>query len=220
MNTGLGQERLLDANAPNALVPKKETANDQTKKLQELSAPLAQTIPVKKSAPEKKSAMWKFLEKFLKDEWPLRKTFALGNETAEGLRKLMFNWLPKPLASALYGALWSLAIVSTGGRVAANAKYAPKPEDKSKAGFKMLLHDGIAAIGLPTAWIRLIADPVQEKIYKAIKLPSALADVVRSAINIGSCYFLIGALDEPAKKLSAKLTGYSEDHHKEVNQRS
>lgn len=165
------------------------------------------------------TGLWKFLEKFLKDDWPLRKAFALGNETAEGLRVLMFNWLPKPVASLFYGVLWSLAIIATGGRVAANAKFAPKPEDKIKAGAKMLLHDGIAAIGLPTAWIRLIADPVQEKIYKAIKLPSAFADVVRSAVNIGSCYFLIGALDKPAMEGSAKLTGYSDDHHKAVNER-
>ncbi|MDD9898036.1 MAG: hypothetical protein OXU45_03445 [Candidatus Melainabacteria bacterium] len=172
-----------------------------------------------KTSSQKANGIWKLAEKFLKDKWPVRKVFALGNETAEGLRKLMFSWLPKPVAQVLYGALWSLAIVATGSRTAANAKLAAKPEDSTKAGLKMLMHDGIAAIGLPTAWIRLIADPVQEKIYHAIKLPSKVADVVRSAINIVSCYFLIGLLDKPAKDFSAKFLGYADDHHKVVNQK-
>lgn len=173
-----------------------------------------------KTGNEPARGIWKFLEKFLQDKWPIRKGFALGNEMAESFKGLLFNWLPKPLAWAIHKALWSLAILATGGRVAANAKFAPKPEDKTKAGAKMLMHDGIAAIGLPTLWVNYVTDPLQDKLYKAIKLPEKVADVVRSAVSLISCYFVISTLDEPAKKVSAWALKYSEDHHKEVNQQS
>lgn len=171
-----------------------------------------------KTGNEPASGVWKFLENFLKDKWPIRKGFALGNEMAESFKGLLFNWLPKPIAWTIHKVLWSLAILATGGRVAANAKLAPDPKDKIKAGTKMLMHDGIAAIGLPTLWVNFVTDPLQDKVYKAIKLPEKVADVLRSALSLISCYFVIGALDEPAKKLSAKVLNYSDDRHKAINQ--
>ncbi len=83
-----------------------------------------------------------FFEKFLHDNWGIRQFFALGNEIAESCYELAEHLLPKPIAKALYGIFWSLAVVATGSRVTMNAKVA-KPEDRFKAGAKMLLHDGI-----------------------------------------------------------------------------
>lgn len=174
----------------------------------------------KKQSTEKPvTGLWKLLEKFLKDDWPWRKAFALGNETAESFKGLIFNWLPKPIAWTIHKVLWSLAIFATGGRVAANAKFAQKPEDKIKAGAKMLIHDGIAAIGLPTLWVNYVTDPLQDKLYKAIKLPEKVADMVRSVVSLISCYFVIGKLDKPAKEASAWALNHSDDHHKAVNER-
>lgn len=198
-----------------------KSTEELKKNLHEVSTDPHQDLDPKlvpKLSNEPVSGFWKFLEKFLRDDWPVRKIFALGNETAESFKELMFNWLPQPIAWTIHKVLWAAAILATGGRVAANAKFAPKPEDRIKAGAKLLIHDGFAAIGLPTLWVNYVTNPIQNKIYKAIKLPEKVADIIRSAVSLFSCYFVIGRLDKPAKEASALVLNYRDDHHKQVNQ--
>lgn len=162
------------------------------------------------------SSKLNFFEKFLHDNWGIRKFFALGNEIAESCYELAEHLLPKPVAKALYGAFWSLAVVATGSRVSMNAK-AAKKEDQMKAAGKMLMHDGISAIAAPTAVART-ANFIQNKIYEPLPLPKTLKHLVKSAVSLYACYFTIHKLDPVAMETSGKIFKLKNDRHKEINE--
>jgi hypothetical protein len=157
-----------------------------------------------------------FFEKFLHDNWGIRKFFALGNEIAESCYELAEHLLPKPIAKALYGAFWSLAVVATGSRVTMNAKMA-KQEDRLKAGAKMLMHDGISAIAAPTA-VAKTATFIQNKLYAPLPIPKTIKHLVKSAVSLYACYFTIHKLDPHAMELSGKLLKHRNDSHKVINE--
>ena len=157
-----------------------------------------------------------FFEKFLHDNWGIRQFFALGNEIAESCYELAEHLLPKPIAKALYGIFWSLAVVATSSRVTMNAKVA-KPEDRFKAGAKMLLHDGISAIAAPTAVART-ANFIQNKIYTPLPLPQTLKHLVKSVVSLFACYITIKKLDPWAMERSGEIFKHKDDRHKEINQ--
>ena len=156
-----------------------------------------------------------FFEKFLHDDWGMRTFFALGNEIAESFKELGEHLLPKPIFKALYAAFWSLAVVATGSRVTQNYKQAPK-EDAVKSGAKMLIHDGISAIGMPTIVANLM-NFIQNKIYKPLPLPETFKHLVRSIVSLYTCKITIHALDPTAKKISQTITGSKEDRHHHIN---
>lgn len=156
-----------------------------------------------------------FFERFLHDNWGMRTFFALGNEIAESSKHLLGNHLPKPLADAIYKVLWSLAIVATGSRVGANTIKA-KEGEKLQAGAKMLVHDGIAAVGVPT----LVANGmnwIQHKVYGALRLPTFIRDVLTTIGSLWTCKVVIHKLDPHAAELGAKATRLRNDRYKEIN---
>lgn len=157
-----------------------------------------------------------FIENFLHDEWGTRKFFALGNEIAESFHESLFSWLPEPVARLFYRVFWSLAFVATGARVATNYSEHTKPEEKLKAGAKLLLHDGISAIVAPTIVAR-VTGWMQDKIYDSVKIPTSIKNFIRPVGSLFACYKAIGWLDPRAQKLSAKLTDIHDDHHKKIN---
>ena len=157
-----------------------------------------------------------FLEKFLHDFWPVREWFALGNEIAESCYELAEHLLPKPIANALYGGFWSLAVIATGSRVTANAT-AAKKEDKIKAGAKMLLHDGISAIGAPTIVARL-ATAIQNKLYEPLPIPQTLKHIIKSILSLVACKLTIKKLDPHAMKISGDIFKYRDDRHRKINE--
>jgi hypothetical protein len=156
-----------------------------------------------------------FFDKFLKDEWPVRTWFALGNEIAECFKELAAHLLPKPIAGGLYAGLWSLAFFSTGSRIYANSK-AANEADKVKAGTKMLVHDGISAIGAPTV-VANIMNFIQNRVYKALPIPTTLKHLIRSLVSLTACKFTIKYLDPHAMKLSGDIMNHKEDRHKAIN---
>ena len=156
------------------------------------------------------------LEKFLHDFWPVREWFALGNEIAESCYELAEHLLPKPIANALYGGFWSLACISTGSRVTANAMAAEK-KDKVKAGAKMLLHDGISAIGAPTVVARVMT-AIQNVLYKPLPVPETLKHIVKSVISLLACKITIKKLDPIAMDASGKAFKHKNDRHREINE--
>jgi hypothetical protein len=168
--------------------------------------------PIAKNTDSKKLGI---LEKFLDDNWGVRIYSALGNEIAESFYDLAAHILPKPVANALYGGLWSVAIGATGARVVANTSHA-ESKDKFKAGGKLLLHDGISAITAPTIVARTM-NFIQNKLYKPLPLPETLKHLVKSIISILTCKVAIQKLDPIAMKLSGKLFNYTNDRHSEIN---
>lgn len=156
-----------------------------------------------------------FFEKFLHDNWGTRVWFALGNEIAESSKHLLGNLLPKPISSLIYKVLWSLAIIATGSRVGTNAVKA-KEGEKFKAGAKMMVHDGIAAIGVPTIVANLM-NTVQHKVYDTLKFPTFIRDLLTTIGSLWSCKVVIHKLDPHAAKLGSKVTNLKEDRHKEIN---
>lgn len=156
-----------------------------------------------------------FLEKFLDDNWGVRIYSALGNEIAESFYDLAAHLLPKPVANALYGGLWSVAIGATGARVVANSNHA-ETKDKLKAGGKLLVHDGISAITAPTIVARTM-NFIQNKLYKPLPIPETLKHLLKSIISIVTCKVAIQKLDPLAMKLSGKLFNYTNDRHSEIN---
>ena len=168
--------------------------------------------PVPKNTDSKKLGI---LEKFLDDNWGVRIYSALGNEIAESFYDLAAHILPKPVANALYGGLWSVAIGATGARVIANTSHA-ESKDKFKAGGKLLLHDGISAITAPTIVARTM-NFIQNKLYKPLPLPETLKHLVKSIISVLTCKVAIQKLDPIAMKLSGKLFNYTNDRHSEIN---
>lgn len=167
------------------------------------------------NAYQQKAETANFFDKFLKDEWPVRTWFALGNEIAECFKELAAHLLPKPIAGALYAGLWSLAFFSTGSRIYANSK-AANEADKVKAGTKMLVHDGISAIGAPTV-VANTMNFIQNKFYKALPIPTTIKHLIRSLVSLTACKFTIKYLDPHAMKLSGDIMNHKEDRHKAIN---
>jgi len=156
-----------------------------------------------------------FFERFLHDNWGMRTFFSLGNEIAESSKHLLNNLLPEPIAKLIHKILWSLAIVSTGSRVAANSIKA-KEGEQLKAGAKMLVHDGVAAITVPTL-VANIMNSLQHKIYGALRLPIIIRDLLTTAGSLWACNKTIHFLDPHAAELGARATQLKHDRYKEIN---
>ena len=171
--------------------------------------------PENKKTPAVTKESLNFFERFLHDSWGIRSFFALGNEIAESSKHLLANHLPKPLADAIYKVLWSLAIIATGSRVGANTIKA-KDREKLKAGTKMLVHDGIAAIGVPTL-VANVMNSIQHKIYGALKFPTFIRDLFTTVGSLWACNKTIHFLDPHAAELGAWSTQLRNDRHKEIN---
>jgi hypothetical protein len=156
-----------------------------------------------------------FFEKFLHDNWAVRTVFALGNEIAESCYELAEHLLPAPIAKGLYGIFWSMAVVATGSRVTMNAKMAKKG-DQFKAGAKMLMHDGVSAIGAPTV-VAKVATKVQNMLYKPLPIPQTLKHIIKSIVSLYACKQTIHWLDPHAMELSGNILKHKNDRHKEIN---
>jgi hypothetical protein len=157
----------------------------------------------------------KFYEKFLNDDWSVRKVFALGNEIAESTHPLLQLILPKPVADLLYKVFWSLALIATGSRIGANATQSAPHVNKLTAGAKMLAHDGVSAIVAPTIVART-SNWIQEKIYSVLKLPKIIGNTLKAGVSLTACYFVIHALDPHAANMSSKLTNIKDDRYNEI----
>lgn len=156
-----------------------------------------------------------FFERFLHDNWGMRTFFALGNEIAESSKHLLGNLLPEPIAKLIHKVLWSLAIIATGSRVGANAIKA-KEGQQFQAAAKMIVHDGVAAITVPTL-VANVMNYIQHKVYGALRLPIFLRDLLTTAGSLYACNKTIHFLDPHAAELGAKATSLRDDRHKEIN---
>lgn len=158
----------------------------------------------------------KGLSKFMHDEWSIRKASILANDVAESFKESLYHWFPRPIAHLIYGGLWLASIASTGIRVLINYHHHPKPEEKLRAGAKLLVHEGISAIAAPVV-VANVANSIQNKIYNMISLPKSIQHLIRPIVSLMTCYHGIDYLDPPAQRFSSWLTGIVDDHHKQVN---
>ncbi len=156
------------------------------------------------------------LATLLHDELPLRKLSILANDVAESFKESLYNWFPSPIATLIYGGLWLASLASTAIRVLINYQHHHKPEEKLRAGTKLLIHESISAVAAPVV-VANVTNYIQNKIYNLIKIPKRIKHLIRPLVSFITCYYSIDFLDPPAKQFSSWLTGIVDDHHKKVN---
>ena len=158
----------------------------------------------------------KFFAKFLDDSWPIRKITALGNEIAESTKETFYRWLPKPIATMFYRALWTMAFVCTGIRTVMKARLAPDA-DKMKAACKLLAQDMVSTIIGPTI-VANMANWIQDKCYSLLHIPEAFADILRPILSLTACNAAIDTLDPQGIRLGEYLTGLKGAQHTDSTQ--
>ena len=154
-------------------------------------------VDMKDQAPSSPPSKWakhpvvKTLSKFLDDHWGIRMFFALGNEIAESLEPSLEGLgVPKAANKAIYKGLWALSLFCTSNRVVMKGIQ----ENNLLGSLKILIQDGIAAIGGPTVVART-ANAIQNKIYDSLKIPDFIKNIVRPAFTLFTCKKAVHALD-------------------------